>query len=317
MMERPAYHIIHKHFKGEASEAEQRQVAAWVNEAEANANEYAMLQAIWQAYGKHHELYVPNKRFALQHISKRLTSIDYKHWPYLKIAASLAVMLLVGTLVYFSQYSRQKNTLSYAATTESKEVWLTDGSKVTLRKGAKITLDHQFNASDRNVVLEGSALFAVAKNKAKPFQVTSGKIEIKVVGTSFLVSPQKTHTEVAVVEGIVEVGSPNQRIRLTKNQIAIYQPAQDSLTKLAFTRNNLLSWQTQHFLFKQETLENVVLALSHHFQVSIEVSDQVAHKLLNAEFQEQSLDEILAVICSTHQLKIQKLNNKLYLIRNE
>lgn len=81
---------------------------------------------------------------------------------------------------------------------------LPDGSTVELNLGAEIAV--AFTAGKRSVqLIRGEALFAVAKNPARPFVVTAGNVEVRAVGTAFSVRRDSQHVNVLVTEGRVAV----------------------------------------------------------------------------------------------------------------
>lgn len=85
---------------------------------------------------------------------------------------------------------------------------LQDGSVVTLN--AQSSLELAYTDAERNVrLVQGEALFAVAKDSDRPFQVYTERAVVKAVGTEFNVRFRGDDTTVTVVEGIVEVRSGN------------------------------------------------------------------------------------------------------------
>ncbi|MGH7957857.1 MAG: FecR family protein, partial [Opitutaceae bacterium] len=85
-----------------------------------------------------------------------------------------------------------------------KKLELPDGSIVYLNasSGAKI----RFTETIRLVeLLHGEAHFAVAKDAARPFVVTTGEVAVKAVGTAFNVRREAQTVEVFVTEGKVRL----------------------------------------------------------------------------------------------------------------
>lgn len=81
---------------------------------------------------------------------------------------------------------------------------LADGSVVELKDDAEITVE--FSADIRRVTLRrGEAHFQVAKDVARPFVVDAGGIEIRAVGTGFVVQRSLRAIDVLVTEGRVAV----------------------------------------------------------------------------------------------------------------
>lgn len=93
----------------------------------------------------------------------------------------------------------------YATTVgEQRAVTLADGSIVRLNARSKLTV--QFTEGRRAVeLLEGQALFQVAKDVHRPFTVTSDGNRVQAVGTEFDVRRKRASLVVTVVEGRVAV----------------------------------------------------------------------------------------------------------------
>jgi transmembrane sensor len=87
---------------------------------------------------------------------------------------------------------------------EQRSVTLPDGSIVDLNSRSRIELRYSRNTRDIEL-LEGQALFNVAKDPERPFVVTSGNTRVRAVGTQFDVYRKQAGTVVTVVEGRVSV----------------------------------------------------------------------------------------------------------------
>ena len=123
----------------------------------------------------------------------------------LAVAASLLLVSLITGLLAWWYMGRYP---SYATRVgEQRTVRLDDGSMVELNSQTRIKI--RFTQAKRGVELvEGQALFRVAKNPARPFIVSTGVTTVRAVGTEFDVYRKLTGTVVTVVEGRVAVGPP-------------------------------------------------------------------------------------------------------------
>jgi transmembrane sensor len=87
---------------------------------------------------------------------------------------------------------------------EVRAIHLSDGSEITL--GARSSLEVAFRVHERRVALtSGVAFFSVSKNPSRPFIVTVGEQEVRVVGTKFEIRRDTAEMRVSVAEGRVEV----------------------------------------------------------------------------------------------------------------
>jgi transmembrane sensor len=115
------------------------------------------------------------------------------------VAASLAGAGLITWLNSDPSYS--------TAIGEQRSMALRDGSIVTLNSRSKIRM--RYTAHERGVdLLEGQALFTVAKDPARPFIVRTDATQVQAVGTEFDVYRKASGIVVTVVEGRVAVSAP-------------------------------------------------------------------------------------------------------------
>jgi len=188
--------------------------------------------------------------------SKLMEAIEPQATKYFQIpriwyaAASFLLVCLV-TVLFFLQ-NGSKTYITQAG--ESIEIELKDHTKVTLAGGSQLIVEKSFNKASRNITLDGTAFFKVAKNKNLPFIIATNKAEVKVLGTAFLVQARKAsnYFQVGVQEGKVLVKTPVQSIVLEKgmstylnndNQRLIVQNTTgldpNNITTLTFVNANL------------------------------------------------------------------------------
>jgi transmembrane sensor len=116
------------------------------------------------------------------------------------VALAAVVLLAVAAVIFLD---RGNNGLYTTGIGEQRTVQLLDGSTVELN--ARSTIQIRLTAEQRDVtLLDGQALFRVAKDKRRPFVVRAGDAQVRAVGTEFDVYKKQAATVVTVVEGRVE-----------------------------------------------------------------------------------------------------------------
>ena len=116
----------------------------------------------------------------------------------LAIAAALLITIGASTWFYF-----QRGTYS-TAIGEQRSLRLDDGSTIDLNSQSKVRV--RFSEHRRAIeLLEGQALFRVAKDKSRPFVVATDNTHVRAVGTEFDVYRKTSGTVVTVLEGRVAV----------------------------------------------------------------------------------------------------------------
>ncbi|MCF7980815.1 MAG: FecR domain-containing protein [Pseudomonadales bacterium] len=89
---------------------------------------------------------------------------------------------------------------------EQRLVDLSDGSRVTLNTNTKLTVSYHHDR--REIALrQGEAVFDVAHDPNRPFEVLAANGLARAVGTRFNVSLEENLVTVSVLEGVVEVST--------------------------------------------------------------------------------------------------------------
>ena len=118
-------------------------------------------------------------------------------------AASFVLVVVAAAAVWW----RAERFPSYTTDIgERRSITLPDGSTVDLNARSKLRIE--FTEDERRVsLLDGQALFQVAKDKNRPFVVASVEATVRAVGTQFDVNRRPSGTTVTVLEGRVAVYS--------------------------------------------------------------------------------------------------------------
>lgn len=118
------------------------------------------------------------------------------------MAASVATIAVTAALVVWMQLFREPTYVTQIG--EQRSIALADGSTVELNARSKVRV--RYSKHERALqLLEGQALFRVAKDPSRPFIVTADDTRVRAVGTQFDVNKKREGTVVTVVEGQVSV----------------------------------------------------------------------------------------------------------------
>jgi len=148
---------------------------------------------------------VPGEVIGLPKRHGRRASMQFSASPWTRRAIVAGVVTLVAGAAGWSLLSPEHYTTAIG---EQRSVVLSDGTVVTLNTSSEIEVRM---ARDHRTVdlLSGEALFEVARDPARPFDVTAGKTTVRAVGTQFNVDRRPSSTTVTVVEGKVAVFTGN------------------------------------------------------------------------------------------------------------
>lgn len=131
------------------------------------------------------------------------------------LVASVVLLLGAALLTAFWQLADP----SYVTRVGRQEsVQLDDGSVIHLNTRSHAVV--RFSERKREVqLLEGEALFSVAQDAERPFVVVAQDVQIRALGTQFNVyRSEEGATNVAVLEGAVQVVSPGSNLRLSAGE---------------------------------------------------------------------------------------------------
>jgi transmembrane sensor len=124
-------------------------------------------------------------------------------------AAGCALAAIIGTALWW-QSERYPSYTTDAG--ERRSLTLADGSTVDLNVRSSIRVE--FSNSERRIeLLDGQALFQVAKDKERAFIVRSGDATVRAVGTQFDVYRKSSGITITVLEGRVAVYRDVHRAR--------------------------------------------------------------------------------------------------------
>ncbi len=122
------------------------------------------------------------------------------------IRTSAAILVLIFIFL-FSFKQEKSNRVDYHVSKSAEIIILSDGSSIALAKNAKINYPLSFkNEKARYIVLEGEATFDVKKN-ILPFIVRYDSIDVRVLGTKFILKKDNNGIYIKNIEGSVKVSS--------------------------------------------------------------------------------------------------------------
>ncbi len=193
---------------------------------------------------------------------------------------------------------------------------LSDSTKVWLNSETTLRFPVQFAADDRNVELTGEAYFEVSKNEKKPFVVSSGNHLVKVLGTQFNISSYADNPNIytTLAEGKVEVSSisnPEVTLMLRPSEQSILNSNNNQIQKRTIDVNQYVAWKDGRFVFRDQTLEEIMRTLSKWYDVQVVFSNEADKQLMFTGNLERYADfgDILAKIAKTNEVNFEIKNN--------
>jgi len=326
--------IVEKYFNNECTEPEARKVLQWFDTPEGekylreNMDDNIRLLKDDKikpmiAYEEKNEMW-DNIRSRIWYPKKnRMLVWDSS---YLSKIAVILFIFGISSVLYvwrYHFYSKSKENYSHSqpihyhtTTDEIKSLILKDSSQIVLNSGSDLWISRNYSTGDREVKLQGEALFKVIHNTEHPFLIHVHGILIKDLGTTFNVKakPQQENVQIAVTEGKVAFESQKndkkQAILLSKGQFG-YLDLENRTSRVDnFEVNNYLSWHNGNLTYTNTSLKKVCTQLGRLYDVSFEFSShQMYNKKLTMDIKRGSLKNVLNVISLTLNISYQKKEN--------
>jgi transmembrane sensor len=263
------------------SDDDRRSFDAWLGACDHHAEEYRRFQNLWRRLDG-----IPVARSAAR--------------PG-RVAAFVAVLALgVGLLIgrHLGDTATTAIEETFATTIgETRQLVLTDGTTVDLNADSRLvaTLD---SATRRIRIERGEALFAVADDPARPFEVHAGVGVLRDIGTTFDVALAGENVTVGVIEGAVEVrlSGSNERAVIGGGERIAYSPAGLSRPE-RFDGEAATAWRSGRFVFRDMPLSEVVDQLNRHHPRQTELADgRLARLRVSGAFRIADRDGLLTAI---------------------
>ncbi len=237
----------------------------------------------------------------------------------MRIAATLLLFIALGTGIYYVSTEHSRPAMSMVQFSgEQQKITLPDGTHVRLNTGSRLSYSpDMMKGKKRQVILTGEAFFEVAKNPEKPFIIDAGQAEVKVLGTVFNVKTVQRNNKVvvAVQEGKVlfRGNKQDKSVILTANEVGIVE-AGETVREVDQPAQNYFSWFEHYFEFENMPLPQVVEQLETIFDTTIELADpDLNNKYFTAYMQSTSVDEVMAQLALSMELKLEKANGRYFL----
>jgi len=220
------------------------------------------------------------------------------------IAASLAALIGISAWLYMSRPARQPVVMKTLTTRRGQvaSIVLEDGTKVWMNAASTLQYPASFSGNTRDVQLEGEAYFEVAPDVKKAFIIHTDKISTQVVGTSFNISAygESAQINVAVLTGSVKVMQEDGRQPaeyVTPHQQLVYSKREQrfSISK-KFNAGSAAAWKDGKLAFTETPLAEVLQQLQRRYNARISADTAIQQCLISADFSNESLEDVLAVL---------------------
>jgi len=241
-----------------------------------------------------------------------------RKWPAIAASLMAAVLASWAFLAHEPEGWKQFAT----ATGEQRAFELDDGTVIHLNTNSRIAL--RFTGQMREVrLLQGEALFRVHHDVARPFRVYTSDAVIQAVGTQFNVYNRPDGTEVAVIEGRVNI-TPELHPSMEKFNVPAVSVRENPATRSVGASeearierggqltvravsdvSNVAAWRERRLVFRQETLEHIVAEFNRYGSRQIRLEGaNVTSRVFTGVFDADDPDSLAQVLARDPSLSV-------------
>lgn len=346
--------LIFRQLKNDLSSEEEKDLLEWYRTSEANQKLYAdycllfksrEIEAVKPYFERSKEYawirfvgHLKNKRQADRKIIVNI----------LRYAAIILIAFSMGvTTLWLLQPESGELAQRIEIPLGSKSrITLPDGFTVWLNSGSTLSYQNGFGKKNRILTLDGEGCFDVTKNRELPFEVYSGDVKIKVLGTKFNMKSysEDESTRVTLIEGSLNVSTrtgvqggrtiiPNQQAVIDKHSQRLVVKDVDAFNYAMWTEAKKEEVVTKSIVpdeklpdmvvptttlrnilfFDEEPLNQIIRDLERAFNVSIELKEKnIGNEKFYGDFRnEENIYDILKIITMNSDLNYEIENNKI------
>ena len=204
---------------------------------------------------------------------------------------------------------------AYAPYGKTLRVALPDGSEVIINSGTKLIYPDKFGPDRRQVFLAGEGYASITADPERPFVMSAGEVDVRVLGTKFNLKSyaEDSEVEVTLVEGSVEMetklGGSDRIVRLKPGELVKL----DKRSGIAETFDVPVDTYRPvvcggGLFFMDKRFDEIVAYLEKRFDVKINVFDKsLTDRQFIASFVNgESLEEMLASFNADGAMRIRR-----------
>jgi transmembrane sensor len=318
------WQLLDKYFSGQSSPAEVEIIGRWAAESSANATHLAEARKVWEMTGVIPEWF--DSGCGWETIASRLTSRPRvltlrprQHAERIQsarrvrvvrsgLAAAVIVVAALGAWRWARTIGAQRSAgaraIDYATLAGQRgTIVLVDGTRVWLNAASHLRVAARFGSADRDVYLDGEAVFAVEHDPATPFRVHTAMGIVEDVGTEFVVRayPEDSSTNVVVSAGVVDLRAA---ARPTDRGVLLRSGQRGRVDRVAYLTvdqeadiDRWMAWRDGRLRFQEVPLADVARELDRWYGVRIELADSTLGGVpVTATFMNQSVEDVMGVV---------------------
>jgi transmembrane sensor len=272
----------------DCSDDDRQAFESWLTTSDDHRREYERFTALWKNLDRLDDYTDAPKRKR-----RRRTAVA---------ALSLVLAVSIGYLSLGAEHTYT------TAIGEHRRIELADGSVVDLNTGSEMRV-HISVWARRIELTRGEAMFDVVHETLRSFEVRAAGTVLRDVGTRFNVQLEQNAVAVSVLEGVVEVKPPSNRLPATMlaagTRVVSDFNGLSGLTQV--DAESAAAWVSGRWVFRNTSLEEVVRELNRYHPQKTELADPMIGKLrIDGVFNTSDRTGLLKALETLHPLRVEE-----------
>ena len=223
----------------------------------------------------------------------------FRGWHVVTLASAAAVLFFAASRRDRTPAATERQFATKIGARDS--VMLSDGSRVILAPGSKLTVAAGYGSSTREVTLDGAAFFEVQHDAAHPFTVHAGAAQIRDIGTAFSVKTNPSGAvSVAVTHGSVALSrsaeSKSTPVELKAGDRGVLEGKTLAVTRGSVTEDDV-SWTRGVLAYHDAPMSEVQADLRRWYGIDLRLmGTELSKRTLKASFRADSAADAVHVI---------------------
>jgi ferric-dicitrate binding protein FerR (iron transport regulator) len=319
--------LLGKYLSGEAAPEEAMAIDSWLAASAENRTLYEQVSAVWEQGLQQPVHQLPVKEAVWVGIASHLPRnpqpkvFSLRNYERRLLAAACVLVVVAAGIFFLLSRKKDPAVLQYITQKAGVPILrdtLPDHSIVVQNSYSVLQYPAGFSGPGRALSLAGEAWFDVQTDAARPFVISVGGIQVKVIGTSFNVRQSDSTIETLVKTGRVMMYNASDTILINAGQKGVYNAREHTFHLINSFNANDLGYATRVFNFENAELKDIAGHIEKAYGISVVfASEKLKHLSMSSSFDNNTLAYIFDVISVTLNTRYRIENKTVYISGGE
>lgn len=320
---------------GPLSDAQRREFISWLKRSPVHVEEFLQISAIHEQLAD-----VPALKDSLEDLLAEAeeTVVTLPGAPQADVlgkenerhssrrfALAAGVLMLVGGSLLASLLVIGNGERTYrTGFGEQRSIPLDDGTVLALNTASEVRV--RLGKQQRSATLvSGEAMFDVAKDAARPFTVSAGPLDIRVVGTRFNIYRKTEQTTLTVLEGRVDVAplamknegkdAEGVKRQLVAGEQIVVAASGRVIEVPKVNAERAAAWTARRVIFDNEPLSGVLTEFNRYNNRRLTVADPIlANRRVSGVFKVHDVDVLISFLEKQQDIRVVQEGEQLRIV---